>query len=98
MKGHANFYYLGPLGDKRCAGAPFKLGWIREYSIVYTDRSGRVAPVGPGNVPVEYGWRTVLARLLAKELVTWPQILLHFEVNPAAQSDQFDQQTQPYKN
>jgi hypothetical protein len=98
LKGHANFYYTGHDGTKRCAGAPFKKGPMREFSVLYVDRAGRIASIGPGSVPVEYGWRTVLQRLLSKQLITWAQIVMNFRIHVQAQSGPFDQQTQVYKN
>lgn len=90
--GHGNFYYPSPVtGKKACAGAPFKKGPMREFSIIYKDAAGR--PIG-----VEYGWRTILVRLLKKNLITWQQIQMNFPIYEMRQSKAFDQQAQEFKN
>lgn len=90
--GHANFYYSSWMtGAKACAGAPFKKGSLREFSIVYHDTAGR--PTG-----VEYGWREILHRLLKKALITWQQIQMNFPVYEMRRSRDFDRQTRRFKN
>jgi hypothetical protein len=89
--GHANFYYRSPNGTKMCAGSPFKKGPIREFSVVFVDRADR--PIG-----VEYGWREVLRRLLARKLVSWEQILMHFKLYSSQRSEPFEKAIQQYKN
>ena len=90
--GHANFYFQSPFtGKKVCAGAPFKKGPMREFSVIHHDTAGR--PVG-----VEYGWREVLHRLLKKALITWQQIQMAFPIYEMQQSRDFDRQVQKFKN
>lgn len=90
--GHANFYYPAPPGGRKaCAGAPFKKGPMREFSVVFTDTAGRP-------IAVEYGWREVLHRLLKKNLITWMQVQMGFPLYEMSQSADFDRQVRKFKN
>ena len=98
-RGHANFYYPDPItGQKRCAETPFRKGPMHECTIVYKDASGRPAPVGPGNVPIEYGWREVIDRLIKKRLITLEQARRYFPLHETQLSEPFDRQVQEFKN
>jgi hypothetical protein len=67
VKGCAGFY-LTRNGEKTWTNASFKKGWISEFSIIHTDRADLP-------VRVDYGWRTVLIRLLKFRAITWQQTL-----------------------
>lgn len=94
-----SLYYPSPLLDaKTYTGAHFAKGMVREFCQVYTDRSDRIAPVGPRGEPVDYGWREVLHRLLKLRLITWPQIQKHFPIYESSASEAFDEQVRKFKN
>jgi hypothetical protein len=67
IKGCAGFYLMRN-GEKVWTNASFKKGWISEFSIIHTDRADLP-------VRVDYGWRTVLVRLLKFNAISWAQVL-----------------------
>lgn len=54
-------------------GACFRKGWLPEWTIMAEDAAGQVTMDG-----LQYGWRTVLQRLLQKGAITYYQIITVF--------------------
>lgn len=62
-------FYKMVFGEKTFTGASFKRGFVPEFSIFKTDNAGQVCSSG-----ITYGWRMVLARLVASGDLTMNQV------------------------
>ena len=72
MKGHAAFYFVNADKTLTYTNASFRKGTVPEFTIMTTDAADL-----PVHYP-QYGWRTVLVRLLKGKYLEWNQVLRVF--------------------
>jgi hypothetical protein len=84
------FYFTNRKGEKEFVCA-FDKGYLPEFSIIFVDAA---------DLPVKEkrGWRTVLLRLLAKDCLTWEQVMEIFGDAHGINSRRWRFYTRRYRN